>query len=204
MHSSLTVGSVILLWGALVGLAAIPSSSVLMVVSRSSALGLRHGLLTAVGIVAGDVVLITAALGGLSLIADAMGPFVAWLRDLGGVYLVMLGLSRCRSLSRTGAPPQTASHLASFSAGFALTLGDQKAILFYAGFLPAFLDLKTVSYVDAAIVLITAGVAVGGVKLTYAMLADRARSIMSPRISQALNAIAGGILIAVGVFIFIS
>ena len=38
----------------------------------------------------------------------------------------------------------------------------------------------------------------GGVKLIYAFLADRARSLISPTASQTLNRLAGVILIAVG------
>jgi len=52
-----------------------------------------------------------------------------------------------------------------------ITLGDQKAILFYLGFFPAFLDLVAMSALDTAVILLVTTVAVGGVKLAYAGMA---------------------------------
>lgn len=59
-------------------------------------------------------------------------------------------------------------------ADFLVTLADQKAVLFYLGFLPAFVDLSQRNLVDTAVVIAITVLAVGGVKLGYAALADRA------------------------------
>jgi threonine/homoserine/homoserine lactone efflux protein len=81
-------------------------------------------------------------------------------------------------------------------------LGDQKAILFYLGILPAFLDLTAVSVLDAGLIVAIAAVAVAGPKLVYAYLAARAgRTFQSARLSRALNIVAGGVMIGVGVLL---
>jgi threonine/homoserine/homoserine lactone efflux protein len=64
---SLTVA--ILIW------AAIPGPGVFATVARSLASGLRPALAVVIGIVAGDVVYLTFAIFGLSVIAHSMGSF---------------------------------------------------------------------------------------------------------------------------------
>jgi threonine/homoserine/homoserine lactone efflux protein len=44
-------------------------------------------------------------------------------------------------------------------------------------------------------------VTVGGVKLGYAFMADRARSLMSLKIRKGINIAAGCVMIAVGMFL---
>jgi len=63
----------------------------------------------------------------------------------------------------------------SFMTGLPITPGEQKAILFYLGFFPAFMDLKALTVPDALIVIAIAAVAVGGVKLGYAWVASVVR-----------------------------
>lgn len=63
---------------------------------------------------------------------------------------------------------------ASYLSGLSITFADQKAILFYLGFFPAFIDLKAITLTDTVLLLIAATLAVGGVKLVYARLAGQA------------------------------
>jgi threonine/homoserine/homoserine lactone efflux protein len=81
-----------------------------------------------------------------------------------------------------------------------ITLGDQKAIVFYLGFFPAFIDLAKISTVNAMAIVLMAIASVGGVKLGYAIVADRARLLISPKITKSLNIAAGCVTIAVGIF----
>ena len=50
-------------------LAIIPSISVLAVSARAAAFGFTHGMFTALGIVAGDIIFILIAVYGLALLA---------------------------------------------------------------------------------------------------------------------------------------
>ena len=93
------------------------------------------------------------------------------------------------------------SLLSSFLTGLFITLADQKAILFYLGFFPAFLDLSAISYFDTGIIIIIAVIAVGGVKLGYAYLARRVCLLISSKANQAIRIAAGSVMIAVGVYL---
>ncbi|MCF4970657.1 LysE family transporter, partial [Nostoc sp. CMAA1605] len=87
--------------------------------------------------------------------------------------------------------------------GLLITLGDQKATLFYLGFFPAFLDISQISYLDTMIIILITILAVGGVKIVYAFMADRARLLIRHQTRKIINFIAGFIMIAVGLFLFI-
>lgn len=80
-------------------------------------------------------------------------------------------------------------------------MGDQKATLFYLGFFPAFVNLSKISYFDTIIIIAVTIVAVGGVKLGYAFMADKVRGLISPKVNKTMNIAAGCVMIAVGAFL---
>ena len=182
-------------------LAVIPSVSVLAVSARAAAFGFSHGLFTALGIVAGDVIFILVAVYGLVFVADAMGEQFRLIQYIGGAYLIWLGISlwRADARARKSEKPRHSSRSSSFLTGLLITLGDQKAILFYLGFFPAFIDLSRMTPIDTLLIILIATVAVGGAKLVYAWLADRASLIFDNSIAvRGLNIFAAGIMIVVG------
>lgn len=199
----MTFSSIIALLGATIALAAIPSVSILAVTTRAATFGFIHGVFTTIGIVFGDIIFIIIALGGLSLLAEAMGSLFFLVKLLGGVYLIWLGIGLCRTKSKNVEREEVikSSLMSSFLTGLLITLGDQKAIFFYLGFFPAFLDLSQISYLDTIIIIAISIVSVGGVKLSYAFMADRARFLISPKIRNGLNTVAGCVTIAVGMFL---
>ncbi|WP_238393234.1 LysE family translocator [Myxacorys almedinensis] len=199
----MTFSSIVALFSAMVVLAAMPSVSVLAVSTRSATFGFIHGAFTTLGIVAGDIVFIAIALWGLSLLAETMGSFFVLIRYLGGAYLIGLGIRLCRAKSRDVKTEEVvnASLMSSFLTGLFITLGDQKATFFYLGFFPAFLDISKVSYFDIATIIAITTVAVGGVKLGYAFMADRTRLLVSSKLRKGINTAAGSVMIAVGVLL---
>lgn len=206
MESSLTINSIIALFGAMVALAMIPSLSVLAVVARSAALGFSHGLATALGIVVGDFIFIILAIYSLSAVAENMGGLLLLVKYGGGIYLIWSGIKLICDRSKTIEVTKvaTTSRLSSFFSGLSITLGDQKAIFFYLSFFPAFLDLENVSLLDAIIVMAIATVAVGGVKVGYAYLGNRVKFLrQSSGMRRGINLTAGSVLVVSGVFLLI-
>jgi len=199
----MTFSSIVALFSAMVVLAFIPSVSVLAVSTRAATSGFIHGVFTTLGIVVGDIIFIIIAIWGLSFLAETMGSVFVLIKYLGGAYLMLLGIGLCRSKSKDVETEEVieTSLLSSFLTGLFITVGDQKATLFYLGFFPAFLDLSKISYLDTGIIIAITTVAVGGVKLGYAFMADRARLLISSRIRKGINITAGCVMIAVGVFL---
>jgi threonine/homoserine/homoserine lactone efflux protein len=183
-------------------LAIIPSVSVLAVSARAAAFGFMHGLFTALGIVAADAIFILVAVYGLSLIANLMGEQFTLIKYIGGLYMIWLGVSLWRADAKTRKSDtiEVSTWSSSFLAGFLITFGDQKAILFYLGFFPAFIDLSRMTPIDTLIIIVIAVIGVGGSKLVYAYLADRASLIFKNTAAiRGINIFAACVMIAVGV-----
>jgi threonine/homoserine/homoserine lactone efflux protein len=183
-------------------LAIVPSVSVMAVTARAAAFGFTHGLFTTLGIVFADILFILVAIYGLALIAEMMGDQFRLIQYIGAAYLIWLGISlwRADAKARTSDSLSQSSWSSSFLTGFLITLGDQKAILFYLGFFPAFIDLSVMTPVDTLIIVLIAILSVGGAKLVYAFLADRASLMFKDsRALHGINMLAACIMIAVGI-----
>ena len=79
-------------------------------------------------------------------------------------------------------------------AGLLLTLGDFKAILFYASLFPALIDMKQVGLGGAVAIGAITIVTVGGVKITYAIFASRIVETLKHKVSSDLPRRLGGTL----------
>ena len=85
-----------------------------------------------------------------------------------------------------------------------ITLGDQKAILFYLGFFPAFIHLTTITILDTGIILLVTLVGVGTPKLVYAFMANKAsRMLKDAQAAHALNILTGSVMIGVGLYLLL-
>lgn len=203
MESTLSLGGLTALFIAMAVLAAVPSTSVLIVTARAATQGFMHGVWVSAGVVLGDLIFIVFAIVGLAMLVEWLGPVFVAIKIAGGLYLVWLGhVLWCRShgMVSTGAEPESTSVFGSFFSGLALTLGDQKAVLFYLGFLPAFVDLDALTRLDTGIVMLAAAIAVGGVKVGYAGVAARSGRRFSGREALAMTRLAGMLVTVIGLF----
>jgi threonine/homoserine/homoserine lactone efflux protein len=203
----MTLVSASALFAAMLVLAAVPSTSVLAVSARSAAGGFGHGASAAAGIVVGDLLFVLLAVFGLALLVETMGSAFSLVKYLGAAWLIALGIAQWRSRGRsrqTVDEGAASSLLSSFMAGLLITLADQKAVLFYLGFLPAFVDLAALSAGDVAAIALITVLAVGGVKLAYAYVAGRARALLGGGVADALSAVAAGVMIAAGVALLVT
>ena len=144
---------------------------------------------------------------GLTAIAETMDEWFVLLKFLGAGFLIWLGIAAILPLlNGAGRSPDQSSipvrpsKGSSLIAGFLITLGDPKAILFYFGLLPAYLDLGKASLLDILAIALAATLAIAVVKLSYAFLADKARLLFdSPKIRTGIASVAGLIMLATGI-----
>ena len=97
----MSIIEIISLFGIMVALAAIPSASVALVITRSVTLGVANGIAVSVGIVLGDLIFILLAIFGLSVVAETMGSLFMIIKYLGAAYLLWLGYTLLTSKSTT-------------------------------------------------------------------------------------------------------
>lgn len=198
----------IILFGIMVALAALPSASVALVVTRSATLGIANGIAVSAGIVLGDLVFIILAILGLSIVAETMGSLFMVIKYLGATYLLWLGFTLLTSKSTpTITVHKTAgkrSIVASLLAGLVLTLGDIKAIIFYVSLFPVFINLSALHMADILIIISVMVVSVGGVKILYAFSATKVASLArSHKLDNAARKTAGGLMVGAGSYLIV-
>ena len=196
------------LFGIMVALAAMPSASVALVITRSVTLGVANGIAVSVGIVLGDLVFILLAILGLSVVAETMGSLFMVIKYLGATYLLWLGYTLLTSKSNTtitlNKTIEKRNLAASFFAGFILTLGDIKAIVFYVSLFPVFIDLTALNVADILIIISVMVVGVGSVKILYALSATKIASLArSHKLDNAARKTAGGFMIGFGSYLIV-
>lgn len=191
--------SLIVLLGIMLAMAAVPSGSVAIVVARTLTHGRPQGVLAAAGIVAGDVVLVVLVLSGLTAVAEALGDRFVIVRYVAAVYLVLLGLSLLRRDPRRPAFGQGRfASLGSFLVGFVMTLGDLKALFFYAALFPTLVDVPGLGWPQASLIVVLTALSVGGVKLVYVALAHRLARVTGLNAGVIPLRVAGGVSIGAG------
>lgn len=207
MQSSLSLSSIFILFATMIILAIVPGISVLAVSTRSATYGFKHGLFTTIGIAFGDIFYILLTILGLTFLAHSMADFLIWIKYLGGVYLIWLGITFWTSKSDKTKDNMTreSSLLASFLLGLLITLADQKAILFYFAFFPTFINLSTMTVVDGGIIILIDIISLLITKLSYAYAADKSRQLfISPDARKIISMVASAVLITLGVFLIFS
>ena len=197
----MTALSLFALAGAMFLLAITPGPGVFATVARALASGFLHASVVVAGIVVGDLTFLLLAIYGLAAVAELMGGFFTLVKFAGAAYLVWLGIRlwRSRAVATEAAPIEEASWWSNFLSGLFITLGNPKVILFYLGFLPAFVDLTTLIMTDVVMIAAVVSLVLGLTMLGYAYAASSARQLFrSPGARQLLNRASGGVMIATG------
>lgn len=196
LESVLAFVSTLLLW------VLIPGPAILMVVGRSLSSGFRSTLGLIGGILLGDVFYMSLVFLGLATLGAILGEFFVVVRILAALYLIYLGISLWRKKPEKPLDPNPVSKdaLQSFLAGFGITLGNPKAILFHLGFLPTFFDLPSLTAFEAVAVMAIFLTVLGTSFATYAYLAGRASGLFQdPSRINILNRASGTMLIGAGI-----
>ncbi len=201
----MTIESTLALTLAVFIFAVTPGPAIFACVAQGLAYGFRSSIGLNLGIVLGDIIFLLFAIFGLTAIAQFLGSLFLIVKFAGGGYLIWLGWKMWKKEPKTFKAAQEVekrSFKKSFWAGLLLTLGNPKVILFYIGFLPAFMDLSSLTTVDIGIVSVVIATVLTVVNLAYAYSASRARMIFSSqRANRILNRSAGSVMIGAGVVI---
>ncbi|QJC54750.1 Leucine efflux protein [Polaromonas vacuolata] len=178
----------------------VPGPGNLALITSTSKGGVSGGLGATLGVMAGDQVLLWAAVAGVSALMSAYPNAFHAVQWLGATYLAWLGSKML--LAKPGAAPilKIKPHHYMRQSLF-ITLLNPKAIVFYLAFFPLFVDpaqhqgITTFGVMAATIAVLTFLYGLIVVILTY-YLAERMRA--NPKIVMALEKAAGVFLIGFG------
>ena len=200
----MTLMSGIALFIAMLISALIPGPSVMAVVSRSITSGVKHGLLVTLGIIIADYIFICLALSGLSAASSLLEELAELLKYLAGAYLLLLAYRLWRAdIVLSKETNFKNDHLSStLFSGVLLGLANPKAILFYMGFFPAFIELSNIRINEVVIILLIATIAVGGVLSVYACVGAKARHLFKGKKAlRMMNRLSSGVLASCAVLL---
>ena len=184
----------------------IPGPGNLALITSTSKGGIAGGLGATFGVIAGDQVLLWAAVAGVSTVMATYPAAFHVVQWAGAVYLAWLGIKLL--MAKAGdAPILHIKPRYYFRQALFITLLNPKAIVFYMAFFPLFVDPKThqgmttFAVMAATIAVLTFLYGLSSVLLTT-FFAERIRA--HPRVSGFLNKVAGVFLIGFGLKLAIS
>jgi threonine/homoserine/homoserine lactone efflux protein len=162
--------------------------------------GRKGGVGATFGVMAGDQVLMWAAVAGLAAVLQASAIWFNALQWAGALYLVYLGVQMIRAKSED-APLMDMSSGRFFRQTFFITLLNPKAIVFYMAFFPLFIDPQQqpcwLTFTGMALTVAVLTFFYGaGLTLLAHQLAGRMRRNL--RLGQWLQKLAGAFLLGFG------
>lgn len=185
-------------------LVVLPGPNSLYIAARSLRDGLAAGVVSSLGIMLGTIVHIGAAALGVSALVLSSALSLRALQYAGAAYLAYLGLRALRAASPgpAEAAPASGSCLRRiFWQGVLVNVLNPKTALFFAAFLPQFLDPRRGSIPAQIGVLGAILIALGAASdLAYALLAGQVgrRLRGSLRARRGLRYLAAGVYLALG------
>lgn len=195
------------LWAFLVAslvLAVTPGPAVFYIVTRSVMQGRRHGLASVAGVALGNLGnAIGASIGLAALFAVSSVAFTV-VKYAGAVYLVYLGARTLRAPRHHGEPraPGPARLWPISRAGFVVALLNPKTAVFFAAFLPQFMNPEASPMLS--------GIVLGALFVVIAAATDTIYAVAAGSVAPALvrargvgvlgRYLTGGAFIGLGVF----
>jgi len=180
-------------------LAVTPGPGVLYIVTRSLTQGRRFGLASVAGVALGNLGNAVGASIGLAAVFAVSTLAFTVVKYLGAVYLLYLGVQAIRT-PRTGdaaVAPAPASLARIFRDGFVVALLNPKTAVFFAAFLPQFMNAETPAIVQS--------VTLGSIFVAIAALTDTAYALaagaLAPVLVRARGVRAAGRYLTGGAFI---
>jgi len=164
-------------------LAATPGPGVVYIVTRTLAQGRRAGLASIAGVALGNLGNATIASLGLAALLAISSLAFTLVKFAGAAYLVWLGIQALRARDpravAPAAPPQAPRHGRILRDGVMVALLNPKTALFFAAFLPQFIDPAGSAIVQS--------VALGSLFVAIAASSDAVYVIAAGAASPALS-----------------
>ena len=183
------------------GLSLSPGPNGLLAMTHGALHGRRKALYTIFGGAFGFIAVVALSMFGIGALLATSLVWLTVMKWVGGAYLVWLGIQVWRSPplgieARASAPPRAPWSL--FRQGALSALTNPKGLLFFAAFLPQFIDPARSLLVQFVIMAATfAAIEI----VTEAFIASMAHRI-SPwlgRVGRRFNRACGGVFMAIGV-----
>lgn len=183
-----------------IGLSFSPGPNGLLALTHGALHGSRKTLFTIMGGALGFVAIIALSMFGIGALLASSVLWLTVLKWVGGAYLIWLGIQVWRAPPVTvtgGTAPVCASGMSLFRQGLVSAVSNPKALLFFAAFLPQFIDPHRSLLVQF---MVLAGTFMATEVITEYVLASAAHRIRPwlIRMGRRFNRICGGLFVVIG------
>ncbi len=177
----------------------IPGPNVALIVANSLAFGVRYGLLTLAGTASAMVPQLLLTALGMTALLGRFGAWMGWVRWVGVVYLLWLGVRQWRAAptgpGRLTPAPRDARRI--YLRGLLVSLTNPKTLFFYGAFFPQFVAAGRPAAPQLGLLCATFLAVALIVDSLWAVLAGRLRPLLGGR-GRWRNRLSGGMLIGAG------
>jgi threonine/homoserine/homoserine lactone efflux protein len=183
------------------GLSLSPGPNGLLALTHGALHGRRKTLYTIFGGACGFIAVIALSMFGIGALLQASLVWLAVLKWLGGAYLLWLGIQVWRAPPigiEVRAPAAARGGWSMFRQGALSALTNPKGILFFAAFLPQFIDPARSLWLQFAIMAGSFALIEIATELFIASMAHRISPWLA-RVGRRFNHACGGIFIAIGI-----
>jgi threonine/homoserine/homoserine lactone efflux protein len=180
----------------------IPGPTILLVVSYALGQGWRTALPMSVGVALGDFTAMTLSMLGIGALLAASATVFTVLKVIGAGYLIYLGIKLFRAGGTLKAEPRTdaVSSAKMMAHAWLVTALNPKSITFFVAFLPQFIDRHADFLIQMVIFESTFLALAFANAFGYALIAVRARSLVSnPKAIRIFNRAGGTLLVGAGI-----
>jgi homoserine/homoserine lactone efflux protein len=182
------------------GLSLSPGPNGLLALTHGAMHGRRKTLYTIVGGATGFVIIVGLSMFGIGALLKTSLLWLTAMKWVGGLYLVWLGIQVWRSPPigmQASAKSQPRTGMSLFRQGALSALTNPKGILFFAAFLPQFIDPARSLWIQFVVMAGTFAVIEITTELFIASMAHRISPWLG-RVGRRFNQVCGGVFMAVG------
>ena len=184
---------------------AVPGPGVIAIVARALGSGFRATFPATLGILMGDLTLMTLSAFGLALVAQAMGHLFLIVKIAGGLYLFYLAYKYWTAKVEDVGEVVPQSTGRGVLAYLGLTLGNPKAIAFFVALLPVAVNPRELNLIGYLQLCAATFVLIPAITLGYAALAAQlSRFVASRKARQRINKGAGAVMAGAGCLIMVN
>jgi len=185
---------------AITGLSLSPGPNGLLALTHGAVYGWRKATYTVAGGVIGFVVVIALSMFGIGALLQASLAWLTLMKWIGGAYLVWLGIQVWRSPPvgvPLGVPANERSSASMFWQGALSALTNPKVLLFFAAFLPHFIDPTRGLVTQFAVMAGTFALFEFATELVIVGMAQRINAWLA-RTGKRFNQVCGGLFVTIG------
>jgi threonine/homoserine/homoserine lactone efflux protein len=181
----------------------VPGPSVSLVIANALARGTKAGLVTIFGAQLAMLSMVVIVALGLETVMAVVAEAFTVIKLVGAAYLVWVGFRMFTASGRldVGTPGERLPLGRYLWQGALVSWSNPKTLLFLGAFLPQFVDLSQPAFPQIIVLGLIVMVVASSTDAIYAVLAGRARQVLTVARVRLMSRISGAILMAGGVWL---